>query len=347
MLPSSSLVLPDHQRGITAAANAAASWVRAQRARRGEATIADVAEHAPAVEFEDEHLFGVEDRPSAAERAGAWLRSLGARVWLMSFGVILAIVALAALGSTLAAYRKSGMQLSTIERPVGPVRPAAHPAAHPAADGAAVPVRKTTGRLQITSQPPVARVLVDGKFRGVTPLTLDDLKLGEHSVVLKTAEGSVSRTVTIAASDSVVLEEMIFSGWLAVYSPFDLVVREGAKALPLDDRHQIMLPPGPHAVHLENRALGYDEVRQVDLKPGEVLTLQVTPPRSALSVQATADAQVFVDGVLAGDTPLVAFPVALGTHEVIVKRAGDGRRFVVTSTVKPAALSVDFSKPAA
>lgn len=79
------------------------------------------------------------------------------------------------------------------------------------------------------------------------------------------------------------LEEMIFSGWFAVYSPFDLVVREGAKAFPLDDRHQIMLPSGPHELHLENRALGYDEVRQVDVKPREVLMLQVTPPRSALT----------------------------------------------------------------
>lgn len=56
---------------------------------------------------------------------------------------------------------------------------------------------------------------------------------------------------------------------------------------------------------------------------------------------------MWVDGVVAGDTPLVAFSVALGTHEVIVKRAGDERRFIVTSTVKPSELSVDVSRPGA
>jgi PEGA domain len=273
------------------------------------------------------------------ERAGAWLLSLSARVWLTTVGVILIIAALTAMGSAVSAYLKSGTKKPAIARPVGPVAPETATAA--------VPVRKTTGRLQVSSQPPVARVLVDGTFRGMTPLTLDDLKPGQHAIVVDSAEGSVSRTVTIDASAPVVLEESIFSGWLAVYSPVDLVVREGAKAYPLDDRHQIMLPPGPHALHLENRALGYDEARQVYVKPGETLTLQVTPPRSALTVKATVDAQVFVDGALAGDTPLVAFSVALGTHEVVVKRAGDERRFVVTSTVKPLDLSVDFSKPAA
>jgi len=343
MLHSSSLALPDHQRGITAAANATASWVRAQRARRSDAAIVDSAELVPTVALEAERPFDpFEDQNNPSAVDGAWLRSLGARVWLMSVGVIavVAVIAtLAAVGSRVTSYWRSGTQKPTIERPVGP--------AAPVAASAAVPIRKTTGRLQVSSVPPAARVLVDGKFRGMTPLTLDDLNRGEHQVVLESAEGSVSRTVTITASESVVLEEMIFSGWVAVYSPFDLIVREGTRAFPLDDRHQIMLPPGPHELHLENRALGYDEVRRVDVKPGEVQTLQVTPPRSALTVKATADAQVWVDGVLAGDTPLVAFSVALGTHEVIVKRAGDERRFIVTSTVKPVDLSVDFSRPAA
>jgi hypothetical protein len=337
MLPSSSLELPDSQRGITAAANAAASWVRAQRASRSEAALGDSAGLVPTVELEDEHPVEGQDFPSAVERAGVWLRSLPARVWLTSVGVIAIAAVLAVVGSSITEYRKSAQRRPTIERPVGPVAPVAA--------RAAVPVRKMTGRLQISSEPPAARVLVDGRFRGMTPLTLDDLELGEHAIVLESAEGSVRRTVTIAGSEPVVLEERIFSGWIAVYSPFDLIVSEGATAFALDDRHQIMLPPGPHELRLENRALGYDEIRHVDVKPGGVVTLQVTPPRSALTVKATADAQVWVDGVLAGDTPLVAFSVTLGTHEVIVKRAGDERRFIVTSTVKPVDLSVDFSKP--
>jgi hypothetical protein len=331
-------VIRDSQRGITAAANAAASWARAQRASRSEVALGDGAGFVPAAELEDEPPLEDQDYPSAVERAGAWLLSLPARVWLTSVGVIAVIAVLAAAGSPITAYWKRGPQQPRIEQPVGPVVPVS---------GAAMPVPKMTGLLQIGSEPPGARVLVDGRFRGMTPLTLDDLTLGEHAIVLESAEGSVSRTVTIAAAEPVLLEERIFSGWIALYSPFDLIVREGTKALALDDRHQIMLPPGPHELHLENRALGYDEIRHVDVKPGGVVTLQVTPPRSSLTVKATEDAQVWVDGVLAGDTPLVAFSVALGTHEVMVKRAGDERRFIVTSTMKPADLSVDFSRPGA
>lgn len=360
MLPSSSLVLPDSRRSITAAASAAASWARAQRASRSEAAFVNSAVLVPAVDLETEWPVQHQNDPSAVERAGAWLRSLPAgvrlrfrveptireairtlppRVWLMSVGVIAVIAALAAVGSSFTAYWKRGPQRPKIEQLAGPVAPVAAELA--------VPVGKTTGRLQISSEPPAARVLVDGRLRGTTPLTLDDLELGEHAIVLESAEGSISRKVTIAGSEPVVLEERIFPGWIAVYAPFDLIVREGTKASALDDRHQVMLPSGPHELHLENRALGYDEIRRVDVKPGGVVTLQVTPPRSALTVKATEDAQVWVDGVLAGDTPLVAFSVALGTHEVIVKRAGDERRFIVTSTMKPADLSVDFSKSGA
>lgn len=290
------------------------------------------------VELEDERLGEEASHPSTLEPAGVWRQSRGARAWLSGAGVVASIAALTAVGSSVTGHWKTRAEKPHIERPVGAVAPLAAKAT--------VPAGQTTGRLQISSQPSAARVLVDGQLRGMTPLTLDDLAVGAHTVVLENTAGSVSRVVTTTASDPVVLEELIFSGWIAVYSPFDVVASEGAQVFAFDDRHQIMLTPGPHELHLENRALGYEEVRHVNVKPGEVATLQVTPSRSALTVRATEDAQVWVDGEVAGDTPLVAFPVALGTHEVIVKRAGDERRVIVTSTVKPVDLTVDFSRPA-
>jgi len=340
MLPLSSPARPDSRPGLTAAAGAAAGWARRQLASRSAAVpLADTPNLEPAAELDA--LPPEEGRyyPSGLARAGAWLRSLPSSLWLTSVGMIAVVAFIAAVGSAVTTYWSSGPQATPIEQPVGPVAPAVA--------SVAVPVHKAAGRLRISSEPPGARVRVDGRFRGMTPLALDDLAPGEHAIVLESAGGSVSRTVIISATEPVVLEERIFSGWVAVYAPFDLIVSEGAKALALDDRHQIMLPPGPHALRLQNRALGYDETRQVDVMPGGVATLQVAPPRSALTVKANEDAQVWVDGVLAGDTPLVTFAVALGTHEVVVKRAGDERRFIVTSTVKPVELIVDFSRPGA
>ena len=115
----------------------------------------------------------------------------------------------------------------------------------------------------------------------------------------------------------------------------------------MDDRSQIMLPPGRHVLRFVNRALAYDAVRQVVLKPGEVTSLTIAPPPSTMTVTASEAAEVWLDGTRVGDTPLNALPVPLGTHDIVVKRAAGGeRRFTITVTVNPFTLLVDFSRPA-
>src|SRR5262249_30035262 len=165
-------------------------------------------------------------------------------------------------------------------------------------------VRKPTGALSLTSTPPGARVVVDGRPRGVTPLQLSDLSPGRHDVVLTSAGGEVRRTITVAAGKTVTLDEAIFPGWVAVYSPFEVTVAEGGRVLRPDDRSQIMLPPGAHTLRFVNRSLGYDESRQVDVKPGEGTPIRLTPEPSKLTVTATEPAEVWIDGTRVGDAPL-------------------------------------------
>ena len=206
---------------------------------------------------------------------------------------------------------------------------------------------KAPGGLRVKSTPAGAQVFIDGKARGVTPLTLTDVIAGRHTIELKGDAGTVQRTVTVVANNTAEIDEVIFSGWLLVYSPFDLVITEGGRALRPDDRNQIMLSPGRHELRLVNRALGYEAVHQVELKSGEKTTLSVKPPPSTMTVTATEAAEVWLDGTQVGETPLNALPVELGTHEIAVRRAvGGERRFTVTITVNPFTLNVDFSKPA-
>jgi CheY-like chemotaxis protein len=204
---------------------------------------------------------------------------------------------------------------------------------------------KTTGRMQVNSEPSGARVVVDGVARGVTPLTLDDLNLGSHIVVLESAAGSVKRSVTVKADDGATVTETIYAGWLKVFSPFDLTITEGTRALRLDDRYQIMLPPGPHELRFENRALGYQEVRRVEVQPGITTPISIVAPRSTLTLSTNAPAEVIIDGVSAGQTPLVNVSVELGTRDVMLKSAAGDRRLSVAVTVKPVVLEVDLSKP--
>ena len=170
--------------------------------------------------------------------------------------------------------------------------------------------------------------------------------VGKHAVELRSNGGTIQRTVTVAAGETAEIDESIFSGWLAVHSPFDVVINEGNRALTLDDRSQVMLPPGRHQLRVVNKPLAYDAAHQVELKPGEVTHLTITPAPSSLTLTASETVTAWLDGERLGDTPLNAVPVALGTHELLVRRAAGGeRRLTITITANPFALHIDFSRP--
>jgi PEGA domain-containing protein len=221
--------------------------------------------------------------------------------------------------------------------------PKTPPAVEPAAGRAPASARRPVGSVRITTNPAGARVTVDGKPHGVTPVTVGDLSAGNHDVSLESSAGTVRRTVTIAANQTALIEESIFSGWLAVYAPFEIVIAEANRVLRPDERGQILLPPGLHDLRVSNRTLGYEATWKVEVKPGATTNLRVTPEPSKLSVTSPEPAEVWIDGAKVGDTPLNAAPVPLGTHDVLVKRAGGAeRRYTITVGVKPFTLNADF-----
>jgi hypothetical protein len=134
------------------------------------------------------------------------------------------------------------------------------------------------------------------------------------------------------------------SGFLAVFSSVEITVSEGATAIPLDDRSQAILSAGRHRLRFQNRALGYDEVRTVQIKPTETTTLNLTP-QTTIGVTSNEPAEVSIDGALVGGTPLKGHRIALGTHTVVVRAAGGERQISVEATSKPVQLAVDFTKP--
>jgi hypothetical protein len=201
------------------------------------------------------------------------------------------------------------------------------------------------GRLVVASDPAGSHVLLDGRERGVTPLTLDDVPVGSHAVVIQNEQGSVRRTVAITPDRPVQLSESIYAGLLKVFAPFELQITENGHPVRLDDQNQVMMPSGRHELQIENRALGYRQVSRVDVEPGVTASLSIMPPPSALSVTSTLPATVAVDGESAGDTPLADSAIKLGTHEIVVKSASGERRFTITVTVMPVHIDVDFSRP--
>ena len=340
-----------------AAAAAALNWVRSRRAN-WDADFVDAAEGASDLSSHLPATFRVEALPSplrvAATTAARFLVALPTRVPRVAVLRALPVVVLLGAAAVTRQYwsrvpsipqaawaiPQAGERLVTSALGSGAELAAGRGAT--AADG----TNDRLGRLDVNSDPPGAQVTVDGQTRGSTPLTLDHLRAGSHSVVLERDGGSVRRVVVVKAHETAEVSEALFAGWLTVYSPFDVAITEGGRMIRLDDRRQVMLPPGPHELRFENRRLDYAEVRHVDVRAGEFTTLSVIPSTSTLTVTATAAADVWIDGARIGQTPLVAVPVELGTREIVLKRTnGDERRTTVMVTAKPTSLEVDFSKP--
>jgi hypothetical protein len=224
---------------------------------------------------------------------------------------------------------------SSKPEPVAAVKPTTRPVAG-----------RRTGQLIAKSEPAGARVLVDGKERGVTPLTIDDVPFGSHTVVIQSDKGSVRRTVKISADNDAVVSESIYAGWLAVFAAFDIQITEGTIAVRLDESGKVLLSAGPHDLRFENRAVGYQESRRVEILPGETTSLSLVASPSTLTVTASAPAVVLIDGQQVGETPLTNYPIGLGTRDIVVRGAdGTERRFTQRVTVAPVQIEVDFSKP--
>jgi hypothetical protein len=203
----------------------------------------------------------------------------------------------------------------------------------------------TDARLQIDSNPSGAHVLIDGRDRGTTPLAVDGLAPGSHKVQIRADAGTVQRTVSVAAGETVQLSEAIYSGWLHVAAPIEVRLSEGRRAITLDDSNQVLLAPGPHDIRVENRTLGVNDVRHVEIRPGETTVLTLDTPHSKLTVTSSEPATVSIDGQPAGSTPLADFLVPVGTRELAVtSAAGVVRRQTLTVTMQSQLVDVDFSK---
>lgn len=206
--------------------------------------------------------------------------------------------------------------------------------------------KKAIGSLQVNSTPTGAKVSVDGKLRGQTPLTLDDLPAGPHTVFIDSSEGAVRRKVQITEGVTESLTESIYPGWLHVSTAIEVTILDGGKPALLDDSHRVLLKPGTHTVRIENRELAFSQTKQVEIEPGGTTKIAIEVPTSTLSVSGSTGADVFVDGVKAGETPLVEFKVALGSHDVmVVDKSGVTRHASVRATTKPVQLDISFDRP--
>jgi hypothetical protein len=215
----------------------------------------------------------------------------------------------------------------------------------PAAATPALNKISTTGRIEIETQPAGARVLLDGKPVGDSPLSLDNIAAGRHALTLVSGSGSITKTIRVDAGRTTKLDVPIFSGWVGIFAPFVVEVSEGGKVIGTTEESRLMLSPGRHELTLVNRELGYRASRSVDIEPGEVRSITLDP-RGPVNFNASPWAEVFIDGRKIGDTPIANFQLPLGIREVTFRHPqyGERRMPVTVKGDSAAAISIDFTK---
>jgi hypothetical protein len=210
------------------------------------------------------------------------------------------------------------------------------------------------GQLHIRTDPAGARVTVDGVPRGTSPVTVTQLASGEHAVLLESELGAVKQTVEIESGATAQLvvpltapEGMPLSGWITVSSPLELQLFEGDRLLGSSLSDRIMVAAGRHDLDLVNEAYGYRATRSVQVSAGKVATIAAEMPDGTIALNATPWAEVSINGVKIGDTPIGNHPLPIGTHEIVFRHPELGQQVhKATVTLKDTArLSVDMRKP--
>jgi hypothetical protein len=215
---------------------------------------------------------------------------------------------------------------------------------------AAATAAPTTGALLVQTEPAGQAVMVDGVERGAAPLTIDALAAGEHAVVVRGPRGTLRRSVSVKAGETVSLliapsaPTTPAPGWLAVQAGTRLELREGGKLLGTTETEQIMLPAGNHEIELVNDAVGYRARRQIEVLPGQTTSVPVELPFGSVSINAQPWAEVWINNERVGETPIANLSRRIGTYEVVFRHPelGERRESINVTLRQPARLGVDM-----
>jgi hypothetical protein len=212
------------------------------------------------------------------------------------------------------------------------------------------PTPAEVGNLSITTDAAGSEVTVDGQMRGVAPITLRNLTVGQHRVVVRAGGTTHTRTVQIEAGATASLffggstQAAAVPGSIAIASPVPVQVFEDHRLIGTSEMDRILLSAGEHVIELVADPVGYRATRTVTVTAGQTAALAVDLPRVPLSINANPWAEVFIDGTRIGETPLGNLPQTLGAHEIVFRhpQLGERRLNVMVTTKEPARFSIDM-----
>ncbi len=213
------------------------------------------------------------------------------------------------------------------------------------------PSGTSLGRLEVTSEPAGAQVIVDGTPRGVTPLALDEVAPGSHRVAISSGTSVVNRSVQVSAGATATVVASLTpagaaGGWISIKSPIELEVLENGQVLGTTSMDRLMLPAGKHEFEFVSKPFAFDTTMTTQVTAGKTETVNVELPTGTLSINALPWAEVWVDGVDKGPTPLGNLSVPIGNHEIVWRhpQLGERRQTVKVTAGAPVRAGMDLTK---
>ena len=210
----------------------------------------------------------------------------------------------------------------------------------------------TSAELRIRTEPLGAAVTVDGRYVGRTPVSVSDLDPGPHTVVLKHEAGSATEQVLMEAGKGSSLFVPLAprptpgsaAGWITIKAPADVQLFEDGRFLGSSRIDRIMVPTGRHELDIINDALGFQERRVVQVTAGQVTSISANWPTGTVSINAQPWAQVFIDGMPLGETPIANARVPIGQHEILFRhpQLGERRQSVTVTARETAKVGIDL-----
>ena len=187
-------------------------------------------------------------------------------------------------------------------------------------------LRPAFGSVTVTSTPSGALVFLDEKQVGQTPLTLDRIASGSHSLRLQAPQYAVERrNVSVADGQTANVAVTLAARFaeITVQAPQGAVVtvdgdRKGSGTLSWRQSEGLCDIVVSMAGHRDAR-------RQLEVVAGRAQTVQLTPQPiygSASVDSDLMDAEIWIDGKQYGVTPNVVARLLVGSHTLVLKKSG-------------------------
>ena len=211
----------------------------------------------------------------------------------------------------------------------------------------------STGALRVDTEPTRQIVMVDGVERGFSPITVPALTPGEHLVVVRTAAGTLRRTIAVRAGETVSLvvsgtdAPTLRAGWITFTSPIPLELRENGRVIGTSQADRLILTAGEHEIEMVNDALGFRATRRIAVAADRATSVPVEVPSGRININALPWAEVWLGGERVGETPIANLSRPIGSYEVLLRHPqfGERKARVTVSTKQTARLGVDMRTP--